>query len=276
MRSQAAVAPLKATSEIRWVPVSSLRIDPEAQRALRMPWVKAQISKFDVDLLGLPVVNKRGDGLIFVVDGQHRVALLREVGWGDQQVQVEYFTGLTQQEEAMLFLNRNNKLTPTPLDKFKVRVTAGEPVAVDINRIVTGLQLTIGRARTDGSIVAVAALEAVYNGGGILKGKTSPVALLKTLRTLKDSWGVAQSTFDGTLIEGVGLVLLKYGDRVDGEALVQRLAASPGGAPGLVGKARALREMRRRPLATCAAAVIVDIYNVKRREGKGKLADWWA
>lgn len=260
------------SSVFRMVPVTELNIDPDAQRKLDRSWVKAHIPAFDVDQLGYIVVNKRDNGKIYVVDGQHRVELLRAVGWGDQNIHAEYFEGLTQQEEAKLFRTRNDRKAVQPFDKFRVRITEGDPIAVDINRIVNAHGLVLSDQAKDGHVVAVASLEQVYRGGGIASVKEGARALADALKTLVQAWGDQPSTVNGKVVQAFGLLFLRYGKDIDQAALIDKLAPFPGGAPGLLGKGRAMQEVRGKTLHHCIAAIVVDVYNKGRRTGK--LEDW--
>jgi len=259
-------------SEFRQVLVSDLAIDPEAQRVVSVPWVKARIQKFDADQLGYIVVNKRSNGKMFIIDGQHRVELLRAVGWGDQGIHAEYFEGLTQAEEASLFISRNDRKAVRPIDKFRIAVTAKDPVACDISRIVNEHKLIISDQVETGRIVAVAALKKIYDGGGIVSKNDGPVALANTLKIILLAWGNQASSLNGKIIQGIGLVQLRYNGKLEQKTLTEKLAPFPGGAPGIIGKARAMREMRGRPMDHCVASIVVDIYNKGRRTGK--LDEW--
>jgi len=147
-------------------------------------------------------------------------------------------------------------------------MTAGNEQANDIERIVTSSGLTISDQEKDGHIVAVRALQKVYNGAGIASGKEGPAALARTLKVLQKAWGRQISTFNGTIIEGLGLVQLRYNGKLEQDVLVEKLAPFSGGAPGVIGRARALRDMRGKSMSYCVAAVIVDIYNKGRKAGK--------
>ena len=87
-------------SQYRMVNIAELNVDPEAQRPVSLPWVKTRLNQFDADQLGYILVNKRTGGKHFIVDGQHRVELLRAIGWGDQQVHAEVFDDVVDGFEA--------------------------------------------------------------------------------------------------------------------------------------------------------------------------------
>lgn len=257
-----------STSAFRMVALQDLNVDPDAQRKLNPGWVKAHVPTFDPDLLGYILVNKRINTKLYVVDGQHRVELLRAVGWGDQNIHAEYREGLTQAEEAEWFLGRNDRKAVQPFDKFRVRITEGDPIACDINKIVTAHGLVISDQAKNGHVIAVAALEHVYRGGGISGQKDGARALSDALRATVKAWGDQPSSVSGKIIQSLGLVQLRYHGSIDQKALADKLAPFPGGAPGLLGKGKAVQEVRGRPLHHCIASIIVDIYNKGRRIGK--------
>ena len=62
--------------------------------------------------------------------------------------------------------------------------------------------------------------------------------------------------------------------RVEQYALANKLAKDPGGAAGLLGRARTLREAYRSSLSNCVAEIVVNIYNQRRRSQA--LPEWRA
>lgn len=270
----AATKPVRHASKFGSVLVSDLNIDPEAQRKLSSAWVKAHVDEFDVDQLGYIVVNRREDDKMYVVDGQHRVELMRAVGWGDQLIHAEMFSGLSQREEAELFNARNDRRAVRKFDHFRIAATAGDEMACEIYAIVQSVGLSISDQQTDGSVAAVDKLEKIYNGAGITSVREGKNALSRTLAVIKSAWGNSSAGFNGALLHGIGLVQLRYNGAIDQKALATKLAPIKGGAPGLLGNARALREMSGRPVHHCVASIVVDVYNKGRRTGK--LDDWEA
>lgn len=269
---EAKVEAIKARGKHTYLPLSCLEMDPATQRTLNKGWVKAHVADFDPDLFGEIVVSLRG-GHHLTVDGQHRVEILRAMGWsGDQKVPSLLYEGLTLSEEAALFLGLGDRKGIRTFDKFRIAIVAGESVACDIDRIVRAQGFSLGDQKKDGSIAAVDALRRVYNGGGITQA--SPLVLAKTLKLLKASWGMDASAFEGPMILGAGLMLLRYTVRVDESALAAKLAKAKGGPSGLIGRAKNVMETKRRSLGQCVAAAIVDAYNAGRRSGK--LDDWWS
>lgn len=248
--------------------ISDLHIDPEAQRKISPGWVKEHVPVFDVEQLGYIVVNKRATGFLYVVDGQHRVELMRAVGWGDQRIHAECFDGLTQAQEAALFIARNDRKAVSKFSKFKVQVTAKDPTACDIDRIVKEHGLLVSDQQMDGHLCAVAALEKIYNGAGIASPKEGPKALGKALDITVQAWGKQTSSVNGKVIEGLGMVFLRYNGAIKEKDMITKLRPIAGGAPGLLGKGRSQQDTSGRPLAHCIASIIVSMYNKGRTTSK--------
>lgn len=254
---------VQRTSHLRWVNVAEIKVDENAQRKLNKNFVAKLAPDFDPEKLGYPVLNKREDGSFYVIDGQHRVELMRVVGWGDQALQCEVYEGLTLEEEAAVFLDRNRRLNIRTFDKFRIRITKGDAVACDIDRIVRAQGLRVAQGPQDRNIQAVAALEKVYD----LDFK----ALVRTLVVLPNAFGVNRQVFDSSIIEGVGRVCHRFNGEMDDARLIAQL--QKGGTNTLLGKASVLKKATSRSVVDCVAAAVVETYNA----GKGgkKLPSWW-
>lgn len=250
-------------ARLRWVPIPKMKVSPVAQRQLNTARVDRLAAEFDLEQLGTPTVSER-DGSFYVIDGQHRIEALKQMGWGDQQVQCWTYSDLTEQDEADKFDRLNDVLAVHAFDKFRVRVTANREVETDIDRIVRAAGLCVSRDSVPGAIGAVGTLRRVYSRSN---GKT----LGRSLRIIRDAYG--DPGLEAAVIDGIGLLCQRYnGDLNDTEATA-KLAASHGGVNGLLSKAEVLRKRTGNYKSHCVAAAAVDIIN----SGKGgkKLPSWW-
>lgn len=252
-------------ARLRWVPLARVRVNPLAQREIVQARVDRLIAEFDPEQLGSPTVNER-DAHFYVIDGQHRIEALKHwLGkWEDQQVQCWAYGGLTEEEEAEIFLKLNDTLAVNAFAKFRVGVQAGRAEEVDVDRIVRAQQLRVSMDHSDGAVSAVGTLMRVYRRAD---GET----LARALGIIRDAYG--DSGLEGIVIDGIGLLCQRYnGDLEDGRA-VTRLSGSYGGVNGLLGKAENLRKQTGNPKAHCVAAAAVEIINAGR--GGKKLPSWW-
>lgn len=253
------------SSHLRWFKIGELVPSPYGQRRFEPAWANDIASDLKLEEIGFPVVSLR-DGIPYITDGQHRVAALRIFGFSlDDTIQCEVYEGLTPQEEAEKFLDRNHSKSVSALSKFSVAVTAERREEVTIDRIVRVNGLHVGRNRAPGAISAVGALRKVYNryGGEIVLGKV--------LRIIRDAYG--DTGFQSLVIEGLGMCLHRYNGEIDEAQMMTRLAKTSGGLNGLTQAATKTHIAMGQPKASCIAATAASIYN---RDQKGKkLAPWW-
>ena len=248
---------------LKWVRISDMKVSPAAQREFRPHWKDHLVASFDLTKMGVPTVNNR-DGSHFVVDGQHTTEALRDLGFGDELVQCWYYEGLSEAEEAELFLVLNDRLSVNVFDKFNVGIVAEREVPSDIDRIVRSLGLSVNKAKGDGSIGCVGTLTQVYRAGG-------PKALSRALRITRDSFG--DPGYQAAIIKGLGLVCQRYNGELDDSTAIAKLGGMRAGATALMSKAITTQKQTRKPIGDCVAAAVVDVIN----SGKGgkKLPSWW-
>lgn len=264
--SKASTTPtsLRRAARLRDVPLEALRVSPNAQRELNQFWVDAIVADFDLEQLGAPTVSHR-DGYYWVLDGQHRLAALKEwLGeWKGQKFQCWCYEGLSLDEEADVFLKLNNVRTVSALPKFRAAVTAGRAVETDIDRTVRTQGLVVSADRIPGAIRAVGTLIRVYQRSG-------PVVLGRALRVIREAYGDAG--LEASVIDGIGMLCQRYNGELDEDTAVSKLSNAHGGVNGLLNKAQKARLDTGLTKAECVAMSAVEIIN----SGKGgvKLPKW--
>lgn len=254
---------VQRTAHLQWIPISEMRISPQAQRDRNDAKVSFLAAHFDPEEVGAPTVNLR-DGHYYVIDGQHRVWAMHEMGWDDQQIQCWTYKGLTEAEEAEKFLKLNNTLTVKSYDKFRVAITAGRDLETDIDRVVRAQGLVISNHAVPGAVSAVDTLRRVYS-------RADAKTLGRTLRIIRDAYGDAG--FSATVIDGIGMLCSRYNGQLDDSVAVQRLGAANGGVNGLLGRATQLHRSMGGSKANAVAGAAVEFVN--RGKGGKKLPDWW-
>ena len=160
--------------KLEMIDIEGLDIDPRAQRDLDDAHAGRLAANFDIRMFGCAVVSVRG-GERYILDAQHRIAAAKEAGYTGQ-IPAVIHEDLSIAEEAGLFLALNNKKAVNPVDKFNARVTANEPLAVAVDRILDsvgfGIAPPTGAKTGNRAIQAVSTVESVYkrHGGRILSG----------------------------------------------------------------------------------------------------------
>ena len=249
-------------AHLGWVPIGMMRVSPDAQRDFKQWRVNEIVADFDLDQIGILVVSRR-DGFYWIIDGQHRVKALEAIGYGDQQVQCDIYEGLTEADEAEMFLRRNNQLTVTAFAKFRVGVTAGRPEECAINAVVQAAGLKVSASKGIGTVSAVAALRNVYRRDG-------EDGLRRALAIIRNAYG--DTGLQSIVIDGIGMLVHRYGDLEDAY-VVRRFRAAPGGVGGLMNRADVLKRSTGYPRAQCIAAAAVNVINGGR--GGKKIPSWW-
>jgi hypothetical protein len=259
--------------EIRHIEANRLTVDPAVQRSLDRARVNRMIADYDPDGVGVLVVSDRGDGTLHVADGQHRVATTIGVGLQDKALPCLVYKGLTRAQEAALFRRLNNTRGVQPIDKFRIRVVEGETMAVQINTVLEQHGWTVKAHRTDGTFMAVSAIESVYKASnrGRKERTASTVDLL--IATLTAAWGHNPDGVRNEIVSGVGAVLIRH-PHLDFHKLFGVLSAVSGGPRALVGRAGGLRDLRGGRVGDALAEIVVELYNGRRRTNR--LPDWRA
>jgi len=250
---------------LRWVPIAETRVIPVAQRDFNQSQAEEYAADFDLEALGYPVVNYR-NGAFYIIDGQHRIAALKLIGWGDQSIQCECYADLTDGQMAELYLRRARRRKESAFDNFRIAITAGRAVECDVDRIVRAQGLRVSHDKAEGSIAAVITLKSVYERAG-------GTNLAQTLRIIKNAYDGDGKAFNVSTIKGVSLVCQRYEGKFDEKALTDRLSKMTGGSLGLLRKAETIRRQTGAAKAHCVAAAIVELFNATR--GGKRLDNWW-
>lgn len=132
-----AFAPANGTMPVlQYVLPAQLSVDPDYQRSLdghtSSVLIRRIARQWDWHLCQPLVVSRRGDGGLYVIDGQHRLAAAKERGDIAQLpcVIVEY-DGTAGEAAAFVGLNSQRRAL-SPVDLFRAAVASGEDDAVAI------------------------------------------------------------------------------------------------------------------------------------------------
>jgi hypothetical protein len=252
-------------SKLRWVRIGDMRVSPKAQREFRKAHAETIASEFDLEALGYPVVSLRDDHF-WILDGQHRIAALKLVGFSDDDsIECECYEGCTEADEAHRFLLRDQRRAVSKFDAFQIAVTAGWQKECHIERVVQQQGYRISRGNTPGCVGAVSALRFAYDLGSATLGRT--------LRILGSAYDGDRAAFGEQLIKGMALVCQRYDGSLNDEDAIHKLSGLVGGPAALGRKANALQLKTGHTKPHCVAAAIVDTLNSHR--GGKKLESWW-
>lgn len=244
--------------------VKDLHIDPRVQRDIIPTWVKKLADDLRPEAIGTLVVSKRklpsGKAKLVVLDGQHRLQALRDLGMTDHEVMCEVHLGLDLAGEAGLFRRKNKHRLVGPYDDYVKGVTEQEPECMAIHKVLTERGLKVTQQTAPGSVRAITAVREVYRSG--------EDNLAATLDILTAAYGTTIDAMEGSLIQGVGVLVNRYNGELDRAALIRKLAKRPGGPLKLLGDARGAKDLFGTTVPRCVAMVARETYNRGRNAGK--------
>lgn len=254
-------------STFEWIDPATLTTDLRVQRPADMKRIKDLAARYDPMQVGTIVVSRRADGTMIVLDGQTRIGAKARAGV-DGPVHAQVYTGLTLEQEASMFLSRNDSKPVSAIHKFLVRVTEGDPVAVTINSIVESHGWKVAEGTGKGHIQAVNTLERTYTRAG----GDGHAVIDFIVGAATSAWGYDPGAVNASVLGGVAEMVLRYGDQVDGEKLVREMQST---APrALLGRARAMKEAKifNSALPVIVGRILHTMHNQKLR--KTALPEW--
>lgn len=196
------------------VRLENLKVSAFAQRNFESARAKKMVKEFIYEAVSTIVVSQRTDGSVYIVDGQHRVYACMQRGIETLVAEVRY--GLTEQEEAMLFLLKNKESrNPNSRSEYKVALTAGISEFVETEAVLSKLGLRVS-SNSKGGVGAVTTIVDITQ-------KYGPEVLERTLTVAEEAWGREAGTWAAALLAGLGMFLGRHGDGVDDEQLAKRL-----------------------------------------------------
>lgn len=252
----------KTAFETKWIPVKNLSIIwAGAQRAFDESWAKQIADNFDPDIFDdLIVTLPNGNGIYHVVDGQHRKAAAQSLWGEDEKVPCRVVSASDPARAAEIFdrCNTSRKSVP-PIEKFKVRVTAGYETEVAVSKIVKAAGYKIGTEPRDGNIGAVQALVSVYRSFGADTLKDS-------LSIIQSAWGMDKNAVVAPIVRGMGSFMAEFGHKANWQRVGDQIGKHY--TPGrLLGAAKTAKEMLRGSTADAIKQVIVNTYNRGLKSG---------
>jgi hypothetical protein len=266
---------IMAEFTIEEIPAADLTVDSRVQREPNPARVRRMADTWDDNMVGVLVVSHRtGTNLaplhnnlpdqFIVLDGQTRLEAFRLVCNDDRVTSApllaQVYRGLTLREEAEIFLKHNDRRAVTPLDRFRIAITAREEWALDISDMAArkgwfakGMDTGPNGRRYS----AIGSLEKLY-------ALDEGASLRRVFDMVDAAWQNPAGAICPEVINGIGLLYYRYGDKVDSRSLVIKL-----GKVGFNRFMSAVADRRRvnpgTSVSKAASDWIIDLYNSGRR-----------
>lgn len=257
--------------------VSDIEIDHDVQRAMINPRkIERFKRKWNPAAVGRVLLSRRKDRSLRCLDGMHRVQTWRELSDNLGSIPAEIYEGLSLEEEAELFLDRNAGDKPTPLDRYRVSVTGKLPVAIQVDQLVHAYGWSVsgykaGGGGVQGQLSCVVALQKLYIYSE--EHGHEPNLLQMALIVIRDTWGQETLAAQGFVITALGRMFGEYQDKLDKDRLVSALKDYKGGISQMISAARTMANSRNWRLPFALADLMVETYN-KGLSGKNRLPRW--
>lgn len=175
-----------------------LIVNPKAQRELKAWKVNRIVNEFN-PLLVNPIKVSNRNGRYYVFDGQHTMEALRKINGGDCLVRCTVFYGLTEMDEADLFIEQTGCSTKvTAADKMRVRYNYGGKDESDMVRAaeMAGVRVDFSGGEAQNKCTAVKTLMDCY--------KTLEKAqFIDMLLTIRKAWDGVPSSFSKEVLKGM-------------------------------------------------------------------------
>ena len=199
-------APAKEVEQrIECVPLERI-VTEQYQRILNMKNVAGIVKNFDPAKLGVLVVSHRADGTYAVLDGQHRLAALRRLGYDAANCIV--LEGMTIQQEADYFRRQNeNKQSLRINDTFNASLWAEDAESLRIKELMDKYGFRHGKSGQPMCICAIGALQHILRRFG-------DRTLELTLACIAATWPHDSTILRGEMLAGLGEFWRRYGEKL--------------------------------------------------------------
>ena len=213
----------KGTIEFQRINTKDLVPHPLAQRDF-VPSHAAKIAReFKWDKYD-PIMVSFRDGKYWVIDGQHRLAAIRQNAGRDVTIICRVYYGLTEVDEAEMFLRKGvTTKRLSVLDTFKVLYKIGDEAIVGMVKNADRAGWIVdfkNNNRRSGAINAVEALKRCYDA-------VPTDVFVEALAILKEAWNGDRDSVCGPMLRGMTLFVKVFDGKYNRKGLIDNLKKVP-------------------------------------------------
>ena len=170
-----------------------------------------------------PVIVSFRDGKFNVVDGQNRIAAMRQMaGGGDVIVPCMIYTGMTYEQEAELYAKLDKGKRPlTPRQHTKALVESGSDARImEIKCLVEDVGFVWALGEPTGEPFEIAPIRALINAYQLLGGDT----FSRMLSLMAGTWQGTPNSLRASMLSGMALFVKTYGTELSDRAFIRRMS----------------------------------------------------
>ena len=170
-----------------------------------------------------PVIVSFRDGKFNVVDGQNRIAAMRQMaGGGDVIVPCMIYTGMTYEQEAELYAKLDKGKRPlTPRQHTKALVESGSDARImEIKCLVEDVGFVWALGEPTGEPFEIAPIRALINAYQLLGGD----AFSRMLSLMAGTWQGTPNSLRASMLSGMALFVKTYGTELSDRAFIRRMS----------------------------------------------------
>ena len=163
------------------------------------------------------------DGKFNVVDGQNRIAAMRQMaGGGDVIVPCIVHTGMTYEEEADMYAKLDTDKAPlTPRQHTKALVEAGTDAKVtEVKRLAEEVGFTWALTEPTGEPFEIAPVRTLINTYQLLGGE----GFTRMLSLLAGAWQGTPNSLKASMLSGMALFIKTYETELHDRAFIRRMS----------------------------------------------------
>ena len=255
VRDVRTLAEVEQTGKIEIVPIEAIQMERAYQRDMSHDWVQRHGEEYDPMKAGTVILNRRKNGSVWAIDGQHRIGAAKYANHTHMLALV--FEGLSIQKEAEMRVAFNDRKADTPQDRFRARLIAGDELANDLVRLCTEFETRINPNPQQGAgLNCVGLLESLFKRD---KGMT----LTRVFDVIHRAFGsIGGKTGKGDLIRAIAWMLeVNADEKLDLNHLVDRMQAE--GTEGILRRAQSHQAAVFGTFWMNTYRSLVEIYNMK-------------
>jgi hypothetical protein len=205
--------------EMRKVRLGTIKVDRSYQREFRRAHAEKIAANFDIQKMGIPLLNDR-NGRLFCVDGQHSIhaiEIINSVYPGFlTSIWCEVVAEAGPKQEADLFVGRNYRSKMPPTSTFKAEHRSGNPTCIKVANILHSRGLSVKGMRIRNTLPITCIVPVCWaHRMGVLED---------SIDVIKATYGLIEQAFQVTVFHPVAALIVKNRGHVDFDLLVRTLS----------------------------------------------------